>query len=303
MDWFGTKRNSRYFGPDDVTGIPERRSELHDLVIEVCLAEFHALREEIGRLREEIAQYQAFALAITVALTPLIGYEISHQRQWVIPTLAIIPPPFTILGFLFYRQTLEIYIEAAYIRDRIRPLLCARAAGAADVLWTWEDYKHAAFGMLAGKRTLLGRVVGHRLAVFMRVSLFVGPAAAALTIDTILVFRQGIHRLALSYRAPGEVLVISALIADSLFIIALLILLRVHGDAGHTVLEYDHETGLRRSAPAPAADVRTVDSAPPAKTPPYGAQTQMASVVMVAVALVSARYLAMRMKRRMTPLA
>ena len=167
-------------------------------MVEACLAEFHALREEIGRLREEIAQYQAFALAITVALAPLIGYEISQQKQWLVPTLAIVPLPFTILGFLFYRQNLEIYIEAAYIRDRIRPLLCARAPQAADLLWTWEDYKHAAFGMLAGKRTLLGRVVGHRLAVFMRVSLFVGPAAAALPVDIIMVLRRGNHELILS---------------------------------------------------------------------------------------------------------
>ena len=298
MDWFGTKQSSRYFESHDVTGILDHRSAIHDPVVEVCLAEFHALREEIGRLREEIAQYQAFALAITVALAPLIGYEVSQQKQWLIPTLAIIPLPFTILGFLFYRQNVEIYIEASYIRDRIRPLLLMRTSQAAEVLWTWEDYKHAAFGMLARKRTLLGRVVGHRLAVFMRVSLFVGPAAAALIIDTILVLRHGSHRLVLNYRAPGQALVISALIVDFLLIVTLLVILLVYGDAAHTVLEYDRETGLRN----PTSDLGQQAGSPSSARPlTNGTKARMASVVLVAAALLSLRYATMRMKRKVTP--
>jgi hypothetical protein len=246
MGWFGfglVKRSSRYFDPGDVQGIPGREGGSRDPVVEACLAEYHALREEMRWLREEAAQYQAFALAITATLGPLLGYELAKEPLWVVPTLTVIPLPFTVLGFLFFRLNLEVYIEAAYIRDRIRPLIVTRCPDAIPVLWSWEDFKDAKFRELA-KVIMVGRVVGHRIALAMRVSLFLGPALAALVIDGILQLRRGTG-LSHDYHPTGAFMLVAVLGVDVLFIALLLLVLQFYGDTAHLVLG-NPQTSKRR---------------------------------------------------------
>jgi hypothetical protein len=104
----------------------------------------------------------------------------------VIPTLVVVPLPFAVLGFLFIRRHLEVDIEAAYLRDCVRPLIVKQCSGEPLSLWTWEEFKLKKFRKLAEVR-LLGLVVGHRLALSVRVPLFLGPAGTALLIEPLLV--------------------------------------------------------------------------------------------------------------------
>jgi hypothetical protein len=268
---FGISRRSTYFEPHEVLGIPRPSEDVRNPVLEAALAEYHALREEMRWLREEIAQYQAFALAITATLGPLLGYELAKQTLWVIPTLVVIPLPFAVLGFLFFRQNLEVYIEAAYIRDRIRPLIVKQCPTGVPVpeLWSWEQFKHEAFRRV-GAIPFLGHVVSHRLALSMRLSLFLGPAGAVILIETLLVFRRGGEALIHDYSTMWCLLMLAAFLVDLTLIVLLLVLLWVRGDAGQVVLDNSQFAQSRRrkhlnvpSGMTPAPTAQAVPLVPP----------------------------------------
>ena len=189
-----------------------------------CLAEFHALREEMRWLREEAAQYQAFTLTIIAAAGPLIGFELSSHKMWVLPTMVVLPLPFTILGFLFFHQHLEVYVVAGYIRDGIRPHMERLCDSEGDehlplpkyAIWEWERYKAEIFARLP-RAPWLDFAVGSRTTHFMRSVLFLGPALVSIAAEIIVAVQYGSDRLERAYGATGLTLLAIGFASDLLF--------------------------------------------------------------------------------------
>jgi|GEM_PF-4287560 len=241
MGWLRFGR-TRYFEDHDVLGVP-RAAEAENPSLNACLAEFHALREEMRWLREEAAQYQAFALALVAAAGPLIGFELSSHKAWVLPTTVIIPLPFTVLGFLFFHQHLEVYVVAGYIRDGIKPhieRLCGTESNKHPVLpeyaiWEWERYKAEIFARLPTARWL-DFAVGHRTTHFMRSVLFLGPALASIAANVVVVRHYGYGRLRDAYGATGLTLLAIGFAADLLFAALFILSAWRRGDFARFVL-------------------------------------------------------------------
>jgi hypothetical protein len=248
--WFwpgrDSNRSSRSMSED--RGGHPRVVEVRDPAVDACLAEYHALRGEMLWLREEAAQYQGFALAITAALGPLLGFELASHTKWVIPTMVVVPLPFAVLGFLFFRQHLEVYIVAEYIRkhirDKIRTLCSAQRHGpprtdaemaAIKDLWNWEEVKSEEFRDFV-KIRWLDFIVAHKLAVFMRTALFLGPAVAAMVTAVALVLQSNMRSLYTEYSKAGCWLMLVCFVADIVSVALLVALLAARGDFSRSVL-------------------------------------------------------------------
>jgi MFS family permease len=228
--------------------------EATESAVTACLAEYEALQAEMHWLRKEAAQYQGFALAIAAATGPLLGFEFASHPSWVVPTLVIIPIPFAVLGFLFFRQHLEVYVVSAYVRDRVRPQL-SRLTAMPD-LWTWEEFKYVHLSRTARGRRF-GFIINERMAVAMRTTLFLWPAVFAVIGALVLTIQAGAGTITRSYGWSGIVAMLVVLLADVCLVVLFLALLWVRGDLPETVLNLtpnDRNRLLRKLAwrrPAP----------------------------------------------------
>jgi hypothetical protein len=85
------------------------------------VAEYTALRAEIGWLIKNGAQYQGLAIALSAAAVPLL--EFLHQGHGVLllPALTVLPLPFALLG-LYTSVSMRSYSWWPLIS----PIPCAR---------------------------------------------------------------------------------------------------------------------------------------------------------------------------------
>lgn len=148
--------------------------------LDVHLAEYNALREEIKWLNHEAAQYQNFAIALLPFFAAAIGLTDKSIRTLLL-MLLIAPAPFCILGLLYLRQRVEVQVVADYIEKvlckRIREILHDDTS-----LWTWEEYKRRRNSSSPGRggrprKWLMARENGILL---QRALLFLLPALFAL---------------------------------------------------------------------------------------------------------------------------
>jgi hypothetical protein len=201
--------------------------------IAACLAEYQALTGEMKWLREEAAQYQRLSVTMLVGLVPLLSLLASNSPDLLIPTLLVAPFPFTVLGYLFFRQHEEVYVIAAYLRKEVRPQI--RKLTALYDIWGWEEFKHSRF--VSGRRGLLLRLNSAKMALAMRILLFLLPAVVSTIGAVAVVLARNPNALLQMYGWPVGGLAIAALLFDVLLVGALVGFLWSQGDFANRVLE------------------------------------------------------------------
>jgi hypothetical protein len=206
--------------------------EFLDQGMAACLAEYQALQGEMGWLREEAAQYQRLSVTLLVGLVPLLSFLAANSPDLLIPSLLAAPFPFTVLGYLFFRQHEEVYVIAAYLHDEVRPQVQRLAA--LPTIWRWEEFKHTRFS--SDRRGILGVINSGQMALAMRILLFLLPAVLSTVAAAAVVLARNPSTLLTMYGWAAGCFVIAALLFDVLLIGTLVGFLWTQGDLAKRVL-------------------------------------------------------------------
>jgi hypothetical protein len=197
------------------------------------LAEYEALRREIEWLIRDANQYQSFAFGLIAVLPPAIGILLENTPLLLLPALLMVPLPFCLLGFLFFRHHEEVFVVAAYVRDSLRPAI--RALAADPEIWSWEEFKVKKTAMLE-RSSPLGRLSNPRVVVVLRLLLFLLPATFATLAAVAVLGYEGLGSEVEAYSWFGVALLLTALVIDVLLIAVMGVWFWMQGDLGSRVL-------------------------------------------------------------------
>jgi hypothetical protein len=144
-----------------------------------------------------------------------------------------VPFPFSVLGFLFFRQHEEVYVIAAYLRDQVRPQLCRLTT--LTEIWGWEEFKNRYFAIMQEGR-LFRTMSSGKMALVMRVLLFVLPAVVALISAVLVVFQRDPSVLVHKYGWGFATLAIAGFLLDVFLVGLLIVFLWLQGDFAKRIL-------------------------------------------------------------------
>ena len=111
-------------------------------VIAASIAEYNALRDEIGWLINGAQSYQGLSIALVGGFIGFLAGIAGKQSPYEIYVFLFTPPVLSLLGFLYFRQHQEVYVVAACIDQKIVPTL--RQAIGSDDIFVWERHKASA---------------------------------------------------------------------------------------------------------------------------------------------------------------
>ncbi len=109
--------------------------------VDVMLAEYKSLREEVGRFQDHQKEIMNFATVLILALATVTATLRENQPNLVRAILFFIPWAFFLLAAAYSERTAKLLLAADYIHNALRPEI-TRAIGA-DV-WQWENFKRRA---------------------------------------------------------------------------------------------------------------------------------------------------------------
>ncbi len=159
-------------------------------LVDAILAEYAALRNEIEWLIKDAGQYQTFALGLVAILPAAFTLLLATKLAWLtIPAIIIANNAFCLFGYLFFRSHQEVYIVAAYLKQHVRPQI--RQLTGSDLVWDWEEYK-TKINLEIRHSTRLGILASPRFVWFLRLLIFLLPAAVGVVAVGVIVFRAGL---------------------------------------------------------------------------------------------------------------
>ncbi len=137
------------------------------------MAEYNALRDEIGWLLNGATQYQNFAIILVCAFLGFLAGTVASQ--YTIYVFLFAPLSISLLGFLYFRQHEEVYVIARYIDSEIAPRV-RTVLGISDI-FLWEQFKAS---------RVSGVKPASRMINTLRLLLFLLPSLIALVVSAKL---------------------------------------------------------------------------------------------------------------------
>lgn len=206
-----------------------------------ALAEYQSLRAEIRWLIEHGTQLQNYAIGLSVGVFPVVAFILEKSSVvLLVGLLLLLPLILSLLGVLYFRQHQEVYVVAAYIREKVRPLI--RELSGRDDLWEWEEFKSVRQSGLAARSHAFG--MWHpRMVFILRISIFSLPALCSLAIGISVAIGQGFSRIQATYTIVGVVLLMLLCIINVVAMFMLAIQCWKEGDLEKILVE----TGLPAS--------------------------------------------------------
>jgi hypothetical protein len=175
--------------PGDAPISPSRAISSTSSSIDVILAEYTAMRNEIDWLIKDAGQYQTYALGLVAVLPPAFALLLdTKQALLVIPAIIVANSAFCLFGYLFFRCHQEVYVVAAYLRQVLRPHV--RQLTGSSSMWGWEEYKANAH-LAIQRSSRLGILGNPRFVVMLRLQVFLLPAAVGVVSISVMLFRSG----------------------------------------------------------------------------------------------------------------
>lgn len=215
--------------PDDASREAEASSALA-----AALAEYESLRGEIGWLIEHGAQLQNYAIGLAVGLFPVAAFILENgNTAFLVGLLIAAPIAFSLLGLLYFRQHQEVYVVAAYLKERARPII-RELSGRPD-LWTWEEFKTARQSVLSSRSPVLG-IWRPRTILVLRLAIFTLPAVCSLVLGLSVALTVGSAAMFATYTVAGSILLLILTVLDVMIVSMLGIRFWKEGDLSKVVL-------------------------------------------------------------------
>jgi hypothetical protein len=210
-------------GPDD------------SIALTAALAEYEALRNEIAWLIEHSAQLQNYAIALSVGILPVVTFFLDKDRPAVlVGVLLSLPIALSLLGALYFRQHQEVFVVAAYIKERIRPIICT-LSGRND-LWQWEEFKRSQLDQMSARSPIFGAWRPGAI-LLLRLMLFILPAAISFCLAVSITLSQGIGEIGAAFTMGGAVVMGILAVLDLFVIVIVTIRFARESDLGRIMLE------------------------------------------------------------------
>jgi hypothetical protein len=167
----------------------------------------------------------------------------NSSAVFLIGLLVALPIALSLLGLLFFRQHQEVYVIAAYIREKIRPTI--RELTGRDDAWGWEEFKAASQKRLSARSPILG-MWRPRTILLLRLAIFSLPALCSVLIAISLAIAQGASKIYASYTTAGSAVLLLFAVIDVVVMVVLGIRLWSESDLAGVVIY----TALPAEAPA-----------------------------------------------------
>lgn len=199
-----------------------------------ALAEYQSLRDEIAWLIEHGAQLQNYSIGLAVGLFPVAAFILQNRSTaFLVGLLVAVPIVFSLLGLLYFRQHQEVYVIAAYLKERVRPLV--RELSGQPNLWTWEEFKTARQSVLSSGGPVLG-IWRPRTILVLRLTVFTLPAVCSLVLGLSVAGAVGVDAMFATYTVVGSILLLILTVLDVVIVSVLSIRFWTEGDLGKVVL-------------------------------------------------------------------
>ncbi len=206
-----------------------------DTSLTAALAEYAALRSEIEWLIAHGAQLQNYTIGITLGLFPAAAFILQQRSPaFLVGLLLFAPIALSLLGLLYFRQHQEVYVVAAYINERLAPII--REIGGRTDLWTWEQFKSTRQAVLSDRSHILG-VWRPRTILLLRLAVFTLPALCSFAIGLSVAVVEGRQALFDAYTVVGTVVLMVVALIDALIMVLLGLRFWTEGDLAVAVFE------------------------------------------------------------------